>query len=121
MDQRRLRPGVHSQLASSQQSAIALLQQSAELWHRRLGHLNVQPLRTADPESAIEGIEKVPVPKFEWVGCVAGKQHREPFAIIISRAEKLLGVVHSDVCGPLEVPSLDEARYFITFIDDSAW
>ena len=64
---------------------------------------------------------KVPVPKFEWVGCVAGKQHRDPFAIIISRAEKLLGVVHSDVCGPLEVPSLDEARYFITFIDDSAW
>jgi len=33
-----------------------------------------------------------------------------------------LELVHSDVCGPLETPSLGGSRYFVTFIDDfSKW
>ena len=103
---------------SGGEARVALSQQSVELWHRRFGHLNVQPFRKAVLEAAIEGIENVFVPKFECGGCVAGKQHREPFAISFSLAEKLLGFVHSDVCGPLEVQSLGGARYFLTFMDN---
>ena len=35
-----------------------------------------------------------------------------------NRAEKLLQLTHSDVCGPINPPSLGGARYFITFTDD---
>jgi transposase InsO family protein len=30
----------------------------------------------------------------------------------------VLGLMHSDVCGPMKTLSLDGARYFLTFIDD---
>lgn len=34
------------------------------------------------------------------------------------RAADLLGVVHSDVCGPFEVPSLGGNKYFVSFVDE---
>ena len=30
----------------------------------------------------------------------------------------VLGKHHSDICGPIEVPSISHAVYFVTFIDD---
>jgi hypothetical protein len=52
-------------------------------------------------------------------GCVFGKQHIEPFPTSrASRASKLLGLVHFDVCGPTKIPSFGGAKYFLTFIDD---
>lgn len=30
----------------------------------------------------------------------------------------MLNLVHSDICGPMNVESLRESRYFVTFIDD---
>ena len=29
-------------------------------------------------------------------------------------------IVHTDVCGPMSVPSIGKARYFVTFIDDKS-
>ena len=29
-----------------------------------------------------------------------------------------LELIHSDVCGPLDVPSVGESRHFVTIIDD---
>ena len=34
------------------------------------------------------------------------------------RAEEVLGQVYSDLCGPMETPSVEGYRYFITFTDD---
>ena len=36
------------------------------------------------------------------------------------RSTELLGKVHSDVCGKIEVKSLSGAEYFVTFIDDKS-
>lgn len=49
--------------------------------------------------------------------------HRAPIQKIReSRSTLLLQLVHSDVLGPIDVPSLGKARYFVTFIDDfSKW
>ena len=48
-----------------------------------------------------------------------GKQHREPFPkLSYNRANDLLEVIHSDVCGPMPCNSLGGARYFVTFTDD---
>lgn len=41
-----------------------------------------------------------------------------PFPTEGSRAQNALELIHSDVCGPMEVSSLGGARYFVTFIDD---
>lgn len=52
-------------------------------------------------------------------GCVLGKNHRESFPQESKwRAKEPLELIHSDVCGPMQTPSLSGNRYFITFIDD---
>ena len=34
------------------------------------------------------------------------------------RATSKLELVHTDVCGPISIPSLNGSKYFILFIDD---
>lgn len=87
------------------------------LWHRRLGHLNHQDL--CKLKTTATGIDfrstKLVDP---CIDCLKGKQSRFPFQKNGTRATKLLELVHSDLCGPMEHFSLGGARYFITFIDD---
>lgn len=90
-----------------------------ELWHRRLGHLNVRSVRFL--QSMVSGMtlgnNESSMPFCE--GCVQGRQHREPFPKDGGmRASKPLEIVHSDVCGPMRTTSIGGARYFATFIDD---
>ena len=52
-------------------------------------------------------------------GCIRGNQHRLPIPQSeAKRANEILGIVHSDVNGPMNNTSLGSAKYFITFIDD---
>ena len=52
-------------------------------------------------------------------GCVLGKYHREMFDKgKVWRAKEPLHLIHSDICGPLEIPSPSHTVYFLTFIDD---
>ena len=51
--------------------------------------------------------------------CLVGKQHRASFKRKSTRRQGKLELVHSDVCGPIEVESLGGNRYFVTFIDDA--
>ncbi|GJV31850.1 retrotransposon protein, putative, ty1-copia subclass [Tanacetum coccineum] len=41
-----------------------------------------------------------------------------PFSHQVERARDLLGLIHTDVCGPFRTMSREGASYFITFIDD---
>jgi len=50
--------------------------------------------------------------------CPQGKQHRTKFLSSDRRADELLGLVHSDVCGKVNEKSLGGAEYFLSFIDD---
>ena len=52
-------------------------------------------------------------------GCSLGKQSREPFSKKgTEHASDILHLVHSDVCGPMQIASDGGARYLLTFIDD---
>ena len=54
-------------------------------------------------------------------GCAKGKQKRNAFPKNeATRSSELLGIVHSDVCGPMRSASLGGNRYFVTFIDDKS-
>ena len=58
----------------------------------------------------------------DCIGCVLGKSHRTTIPKVRdTRSTKLLQLVHSDVLGPVEVPSLGGARYFVSFIDDDVF
>lgn len=88
-----------------------------ELWHRRLGHLNTQDLKSL--EKAGTGVRLTAKTVDNCDACAMGKQHRTPFTNSTpTRADSLLALVHSDVCGPMQISSCSGMRYFVTFTDD---
>ena len=86
-------------------------------WHKRMGHLNmadVKRLELCADGIAISNkeIDTVCIP------CCEAKQTRLPFPNSGSRANALLEIIHTDLCGPMETLSAGRGKYFITFIDD---
>ena len=47
-----------------------------------------------------------------------GKMTKTPFSGSMERANDLLEIIHTDVCGPMSVEAHGEYRYFLTFTDD---
>lgn len=99
----------------------------AQLWHKRFGHLSYSGLQTLHRHGMVVGLEvsnKGLSAAMECICevCVLAKQHRGPFYSSPSRTTRVLELVHMDVCGPIEVPSLGGKRYFVTLLDDwSGW
>ena len=50
--------------------------------------------------------------------CLLGKMTKGPFFGHSERASDLLGLIHTDVCGPIRSISKGSYHYFITFTDD---
>ena len=89
-----------------------------DLWHhQRYGHLHHAALDTLKRGlvTALPGIGGVATP---CNSCVQAKHTRSPFLDSKHTATSVLDIVHSDVCGPIQVQSRGGARYFLTFIDD---
>lgn len=92
---------------------------SGNIWHRRLGHINSNYLNQMT--SAVEGIKldkKVDIFKSSCSTCCEGKQCRLPFNHVGSRSNEILETIHTDICGPMEVPSIGGSRYFLLYVDD---
>ena len=51
-------------------------------------------------------------------GCVLGKYAKATFPRSDNKADGVLGLIHSDICGPMFTRALSGAEYFVTFIDD---
>ena len=48
-----------------------------------------------------------------------GKMHKNPFPKVSPhRASRPYEIIHSDICGPMQVDSIGGSRYMITFTDD---
>ena len=51
--------------------------------------------------------------------CQFGKLHRKPYVSEgVTRAKCKLELVHSDLCGPMSTPALNQSLYFLLLIDD---
>jgi len=51
-------------------------------------------------------------------GCALGKNSRKKFPNSNSRAEGILDIIHSNVCGNMSTPAIGNFLYYATFIDD---
>lgn len=94
-----------------------------EIWHRRMGHLNLKDLSSSNRNGTVHGMEiKSSECDFNCDVCILGKMVKSPFPKKSERQKTLLELVHSDVCGPMRIESLGKSRFFVTFIDDySRW
>ena len=86
------------------------------LWHLRLGHISLNRIQRMVKDECLDLYEVEPWPQCE--SCLEGKMTKRHFAAKDSRAEKLLELVHTDVCGPMNIEARGGYEYYITFIDD---
>ena len=67
----------------------------------------------------VEALPLIEKPENICEGCISGKKHRETFPVGKSVREKASSeIVHSDLCGPMQTPSIGGSHYVLTFIDD---
>lgn len=84
-------------------------------WHKKLAHVNFEQVKKILNNHSIK-YSKVDNPFCN--DCLAGKQHRLPFPKSESRAKQTCELIHSDLCGPFEVPSLGGSKYYLLLKDD---
>jgi hypothetical protein len=88
------------------------------LWHQRLGHIGEKGLQLLHGKGMVEGMSNCSLDFDFCEHCLYGKQNRVRFPSGATRAEGILQLVHSDVFGPVSVPSLGKSMYYVSFIDD---
>ena len=95
---------------------------SLSLQHLRYGHLgydNVKLLNRKDMVGGMKISSTEEVDRYSCEGCAMGKQHCQPFPKKSQhKSSKPWELIHSDMCGPMSVPSVGGSRFFVTYIDD---
>lgn len=88
-----------------------------KLWHKRFGHIGFSNLKRVVELDLVEGIDKLEIKKTQFCeSCTNGKMMRNNFGTR-EKSRRLLEIIHSDVCGPINPTSHDGNNYFVTFID----
>ena len=84
------------------ENSLVVLEQTndTDLWHQRLGRLNVQQIKQIIQKELVTGVKISKVVKLSFCeGCVEGKMHRKPFKPVGEiRSTRKLQLIHSDVC-----------------------
>ena len=91
-----------------------------QTWHRRLGHLNIQSILKLSKNNVVNGFTLSDSHNnLEYETCLATKATRSPFPKnAANRAKRPGELIHSDIWGPVSIPSVQGNRYFASFIDD---
>ena len=88
---------------------------SLQLWHHRLGHQNLDHVKSIHRKNNISIDNDV---SDVCEGCFFGKQHRLPFQSSSNRAVSCGEVIYADICGPMEENSIGGSKYFLLLKDD---
>ncbi|GJT12407.1 retrotransposon protein, putative, ty1-copia subclass [Tanacetum coccineum] len=89
---------------------------STYLWHCRLAHISKKRIEKLQHDEILKSTDDESFD--QCVSCLSGKMTRKSFPHCPERAMDLLGLIHTDVCGPLRHVSRQSAGYLITFTDD---
>ena len=87
--------------------------------HERFSHINFKYLHQLQKNSMVEGLPVIKATTRICKGCLVGKHPEHKFDWgKASRASCILGLIHSDINGPMPITSMNGSRYILTFIDD---
>jgi hypothetical protein len=94
---------------------------STHLWHLRLGHPSKNALHHAHKH--LKGIpilqDHASAEAGPCKGCQFGKAHQHAFPPSSKRSDRVLGLIHTDLC-EFPILSHSHAKWMITFIDDAS-
>jgi len=92
-----------------------------EIWHKRVGHVNVQRLKLMEKQNLVGGLPKFGIEEVMLKVCEAChlvKQIRHPFPVQTTHvSSKPLEMIHSDVW-TTKTKSIGGCKYYVSFIDD---
>jgi hypothetical protein len=86
------------------------------MWHCHLGHVGVKRMKKLHKDGLLESLDFDSFDTCE--PCLMGKMTRTPFTGFVERATDLLGIINTDVCGPMSVSARNGYCYFVTFTND---
>ena len=86
------------------------------LWHCRLGHINEKHISKLHKDGLLNPFDFQSYEVCE--SYLLGKMTKAPFTGHNEKVSDLLGLIHNDVCGPLNVNARRGFLYFITFSND---
>ena len=89
---------------------------SSYLWHCHLGHISERRMTELHKCGSLGSFDYESFDTCE--SCLLGKMTKLPFKGKGERANELLDLIHTHVCGPMSVHARGGFVYFITFIDD---
>ncbi|GJY59940.1 retrotransposon protein, putative, ty1-copia subclass [Tanacetum coccineum] len=98
IDMHNLVPNVNSIYNVSTKRAKHNLD-STYLWHCRLAHISKKRIEKLQHEGLLKSTDDESFD--QCVSCLSGKMTRKSFPHRPERATDLLGIIHTDVCGPL--------------------
>ncbi|KAM1100035.1 hypothetical protein ACFX2B_006478 [Malus domestica] len=87
-----------------------------KMWHLKLGHVNLEKIHKMSKDGCIHPLGNDRMGTCEC--CLKRKMTKSPFTGKGERATEILGLIHTDVCGPMSTTSRGGFSYYITFTDD---
>ncbi|GJS92744.1 retrovirus-related pol polyprotein from transposon TNT 1-94 [Tanacetum coccineum] len=92
----------------------------AWLWHRHLSHLNFDTINLLLKNNIVNGLPKLKFVKDHLCSsCELGKAKRKSFHTKTTPSSKRrLQLLHMDLCGPMQVESINEKKYVLVIVDD---
>lgn len=86
-------------------------------WHQRYGHLNINDLKTMKNKDMVLGMNFTSkTSEINCEVCAKCKIHVQPFKPSSNREKDILGLVHSDICGPMSTESIGGAKYILLLL-----
>ena len=96
---------------------IVIFGEKVILWHQMLRHIREKGVRILHGNGIVEGMSNLLLDLDFCEHCVYGKKNQVSYPSGAKRAKGILELVHSDMFGPVSVPSLDKSMYYASFID----
>lgn len=115
-----LKTADEAKLSAECHEVLQHLSNCQHIWHRRFGHRDPAVLERIKAKELGAGFEVQDCGiRNVCEHCMAGKSARIPFPKVSeNRAERILDLVHTDVCGPIKSTTPGGSRYLMTLIDD---
>ncbi|KAG9442738.1 hypothetical protein H6P81_018592 [Aristolochia fimbriata] len=93
---------------------------TAQLWHKRLGHIHSRGLQKLINYGAVRGLPTLTgAVETMCKGCMEGKQHRTPHsALKIITTKQPLKLLHIDLMGPVQTESIAGKKYVMLLMTE---
>jgi len=103
---------VNNKLDISKEETDTFSKNIEDKWHRRLGHVNNKYMQRLIKENLVTGIKDRELKEANCESCKTCKLSRKTHkSIDYEQSNKILELLHIDVCGPMPVESIGGSRY----------